>query len=113
METDISWEWGLKTRLPLLALKAFNKGLESEYLNRRMKYRFLSANVGTSTSVNVDIKVIATATCVLSNQPGIISLRSTSVNMKNYFLPHEWQLANSRLQDKTRHECRCRQHVHP
>jgi hypothetical protein len=56
VESSISWEGRLQSGSTGLALEAFNQS------------RFFTANIGSSTTLNIDIKVVATSAGVLSNE---------------------------------------------
>ena len=60
--TRISRERRLHARLSLLAFQRLNQSC------------LLSTNVGTGTSVHVNIKVVARATCILANQASFVCL---------------------------------------
>lgn len=61
-ETDIGREWGLEPRLPLLALQRLDES------------GLFSADVGSGTSVEVDVKVVARAAGVLADKASLVRL---------------------------------------
>jgi hypothetical protein len=61
-EANVSGERGLKARLALLSFDGFNES------------SLLSANVGTSTSVNVDVEIVPGPASVLANETSSVSL---------------------------------------
>merc|ERR1719173_296662 len=60
--SNISWEWGLQAGLSLLPLKAFNQG------------SLLSTDVGASSTVHKQVKVVARAAGIGPKEAGIIGL---------------------------------------
>merc|ERR1719341_308226 len=60
--SNISWEWRLQPGLSLLAFQGLDES------------SFLSTDVGTSSTVHKQVKVIPTATCIGSQEPCVISL---------------------------------------
>ena len=56
VQTGIGGEWRLQTRLALLAFQGFQLG------------RFFTTDISTSTTMDKDIKVVATATSITTNE---------------------------------------------
>lgn len=61
-KTNGSWEWWLQTRLAWLTLKRLDEG------------GLLTTDVGTHTTVNVDVKVVSRSAGVLSDQTVLVGL---------------------------------------
>jgi hypothetical protein len=73
-KTDISREWRLQSRLSLLAFNRFNQT------------GFLTTNIGTSTTVNVNIKIKTRSTGILTNQTSSISFVDGFLEMVGFLV---------------------------
>jgi hypothetical protein len=73
-KTDISREWWLHSGLTLLTFDGFNQtGL-------------FTTNISTSTTVNVNVKVISSSTGVLTNQTSLVSFINGDLKVVGFLI---------------------------